>query len=91
MEETIKFLKRGNNGKCKNMNKKLTGIIKINPWRFTPVVVYSLGDKSSWGEIVENIVSDEITIRQQKMGFDNIGASVIFEIKNGWAVIKKII
>ncbi len=64
------------------------GIIKINPVRFNPIILYACGEKYEWNKKVENIISIDVTPRQQKYALNNTGSEVEFYInKKDFGVI----
>lgn len=65
------------------------GIIKINPFRFHPVILYACGEKVfKWNKLVDNIISIEVTPKHRKYALDNMGHEVEFTInKKDQAII----
>lgn len=65
------------------------GIIKINPVRFHPVILYACGETFEWrNKKLENIISIDIAPRQRKYALDNMGCEVEFTInKKDYAII----
>jgi hypothetical protein len=65
------------------------GIIKINPYKFQPMIRYVDGKKYSWSNLIDNVLVADIHPKHHKFAYDNMNKEVEFTIDNkDFALIK---